>query len=643
MNSSEQLCISLLRECKTLNNLKQIHAFALKTRLENDPFIAGKFLLLCAVSLADALDYGRRIFLHIPSPDVFMYNTLVRGLSESESPQQSVIAYIKMRRSSTSQPDSFSFAFTLKAAANYKSLNTGVQLHCQALNHGLDTHLFVRTTLVSMYAECGCINSARKAFDELSQPNVVAWNAIVTACFRCGDLKGAELAFNQMPFRNMTSWNVMLAGYTKAGELELARRSFLEMPVKDAVSWSTLIVGFAHHGSFYEAFGFFRELQRFGMRPNEVSLTGVLSACAQAGAFEFGKIVHGYMEKAGFNRIISVSNALLDTYAKCGNIGMARLVFAWMMEKKNIVSWTSMMAGFAMHGFGKEAVELFHEMEDVGLRPDGITFISILYACSHAGLIEQGCEVFHKMTEVYKIEPSIEHYGCMVDLFGRAGLLKEAYEFIIRMPIEPNAIIWRTLLGACSIHKNVRLAERVKEQLSELDPDNSGDHVLLSNIYAVTGKWKDVAAVRRSMTDRRIKKTPGWSMIEVDKVMYTFVVGEGPNGVIEEAYEKLGEIMLRLKVEGGYIPEIGSVLHDIEEEEKEDAVSRHSEKLAVAFGMARLCQGSIIRIVKNLRVCKDCHTVMKLISEVYKLEIVVRDRSRFHSFKDGSCSCRDFW
>ncbi|XP_057489786.1 pentatricopeptide repeat-containing protein At1g74630 [Actinidia eriantha] len=643
MTSTEHLCISLLRNCKTLQNAKQIHARALKTGLDTDPFFAGKLLLHCAVSISDVLPYARRLFLLTPNPDVFMYNTLIRGLSESDSPQESLLAYAEMRRKLNSPPDSFSFTFVLKAAANLRCLGAGCQLHCQALTHGLDTHLFVGTTLISLYAECGCVGFARKMFDEMSEPNVVAWNAVVTACFRCGDVKGAEEMFEGMPIKNLMSWNVMLSGYTKVGELDLAKKLFVDMPMKDDVSWSTMIVGFAHSGCFDEAFGFFRELRRVGIRPNEVSLSGVLSACAQAGAYEFGKILHGYVEKAGLVWISSVNNALLDTYSKCGNVGMARLVFERMPGQKSLVSWTSMMAGLAMQGYGEEAIQLFHEMENCGVRPDGITFISILYACSHAGLIEEGCGYFNKMREMYGIEPAIEHYGCMVDLYGRSGQLQKAYEFVTQMPISPNAIIWRTLLGACSIHNNVELAEQVKKRLVELDPNNSSDHVLLSNIYAVAGKWKDVATVRRSMTDQRLKKTPGWSMIEVDKVMYSFVAGQKKNKITEEAYEKLSEIMLKLRAEVGYVPEVGNVLHDIEAEEKEDALSKHSEKLAVAFGIARLCNGRVIRIVKNLRVCKDCHTVMKLISKVYGLEIVVRDRSRFHSFKKGFCSCRDYW
>ncbi|CAK8563169.1 unnamed protein product [Lathyrus sativus] len=644
---SEERLVSLLSKCSTtLKTSKQIHAHLYVTGLHTHPFFFGKLLLQCAISISDhALQYALRLFHHFPNPDTFMYNTLIRSLSHSSTPLTSIQPFILLLRHPTLFPDSFSFAFALKGVANYGYLKRpGTQLHSQAFRHGFDDHIFVGTTLISMYAECGCYQSARKVFEEMSQPNVVAWNAVVTACFRCGDMEGAWGVFQRMPIRNLTSWNVMLAGYVKGGELGFARRVFSEMPTRDDVSWSTMIVGFAQRGSFYDSFGVFRELLREGIIwPSEVSLTGVLSACAQAGAFEFGKILHGFMEKAGALCIVSVNNALIDTYSKCGNVDMAKMVFHNMSVAKCIVSWTSMIAALAMHGRGDEAIQLFHEMEKSGVTPDGVTFISLLYACSHSGLVDQGCALFSKMKDLYGIEPAIEHYGCMVDLYGRAARLQKAYEFISQMPISPNAIIWRTLLGACSIHGNIELAELVKARLAEMDPNNSSDHVLLSNVYAVAGKWKDVAGIRRTMIEKSMKKTPGWSMIEIDKVIYGFVAGEKPNEVTEEAHDKLREIMLKLRTEEGYAPQVRSVLHDIEEEEKEDSVSKHSEKLAAAFGIAKLPKGRVLRIVKNLRVCGDCHTVMKLISKVYQVEIIVRDRSRFHSFKDGFCSCRDYW
>ncbi|CAM8923591.1 unnamed protein product [Rhodiola kirilowii] len=647
---------NLLGNCKTLTTLKQIHACAFKSSIDSDPFVAGRFILHAAITISNAFDYALRLFLDVPSPDIFMCNTIIRGFSESDSPHKSMSMYTKLRREFGFRPDSFSFTFLFKGVANYRCLSDGIQLHCQAVKYGLDVHLYVGTTIVSMYGECICVEYAQKVFDEMFSPNVVAWNALVTSCFRCNDLKALKTVFGEMPFKNVTSCNVMLAGYMKAGETKLALDLFSSMVAKDAVSWSSMIAGLAHNGRFSEAFGIFRDLHQSSVRANEVSLTGVLSTCAQAGAFEFGKIVHGLIEKSGLGWMVSVNNALIDTYSRCGKVGMARSVFESMLDKSSVVSWTSMISGLAMHGCGQEALQLFYQMESHGVRPDGVTFVSILYACSHGGFIEQGSTYFSKMTQVYDIEPSIEHYGCMVDLYCRSGQLEKAFNFVTNMLIPPTDIIWRILLGACSIHGNVELAERVKARLSLIDPKNSGDSVLLSNIYAVAGKWRDAACVRKSMENQKMKKDPGWSMIEIDKVMHSFVAGDKRSTVMEEAYEKLNEIMLKIRVEGGYMPEVSSVLHDIQEEEKEDAVSRHSEKLAVAFGLARLGEGNSIRIMKNfrgdgnsirimknLRVCRDCHTVMKLVSKVYKVQIVLRDRSRFHSFKSGFCSCKDYW
>ncbi|WZY76890.1 hypothetical protein YC2023_023274 [Brassica napus] len=635
---------SLLTTCKTLRALTQIHASFIKSGVDTDSYFTGKLILQCSISIPNALPYARRLLLSYPHPDAFMFNTLVRGYSQSDNPQSSIPVFVEMMRKGRIFPDSFSFAFVVKAAASFRDLRTGFQLHCQALKHGLCSHVFVATTLIGLYGECGCVEFARKVFDEMPQRNLVAWNAVVTACFRGNDVVGAEEIFGEMNVRDQMSWNVMLAGYTKAGEVESAKRVFSDMPSKDDVSWSTMIVGFAHNGSFHEAFSCFRELRRGEMRPNEVSLTGVLSACSQSGAFEFGKALHGFVDKAGFSWIVSLNNALIDMYSRCGDVSLARLVFESMAEKKSIVSWTSMIAGLAMYGHGEEAIRLFNEMTESGVTPDKISFVSLLYACSHAGLIREGEDYFSKMKRVYNIEPEIEHYGCMVDLYGRSGKLQKAYSFICQMPVPPIAVVWRTLLGACSSHGDTELAEEVKKRLNELDPDNPGDLVLLSNVYATSGKWKDVASIRKSMIVNKIKKVTGWSLVEVDKAMYKFTAGEKKKGrMITEAHEKLKEIILRLKDEAGYAPEVANALYDIEEEEKEDQVSKHSEKLALAFALARLPQGASIRIVKNLRICRDCHAVMKLTSRVYGVEIVVRDRSRFHSFKDGSCSCRDYW
>ncbi|CAH9103260.1 unnamed protein product [Cuscuta epithymum] len=514
MSSAESSCHLLLASCKTLKCVQQLHAYVCKAGLESDQSIAGKLLSHCSVIIGGALDYAHRIFLHTPNPDVSMYKTLIRGFSESDLPQNSLKTFVAMIRSSLYPPDSFSLAFALKAAANMRCFRSGSQIHCQSFSRGLHCHLFVGTTTISMYAECGYIRFARNMFDEMSEPNVVTRNAILTAYIRVGDLSGAESMFCLMPSTDLTSWNVMLAGYSKAGELGCAKKLFDQMSTRDAVSWSTMIYGFSFNGYFDESLWLFRELRRDGMTPNEVSLTGVLSACAQSGEFKFAKAVHGFVEKAGLMWIVSVNNALLDIYARSGNLGMARLVFEQIpRKKKSLVSWTCMITGLLMHGYGEEAIQFFQKMEAFGTIPDRVVFVSILCACSHSGLLEEGRYIYDRMTRVYNIEPDIEHYGCMVDLYSRRGELKVAYDFIMQMSIPPNTVIWRTLLGASSFYGEVQLAELVKEKLLEMDPNNSGDQVLLSNVYAGAGKWQGVAKVRRSMSEQKMKKTPGFSAV----------------------------------------------------------------------------------------------------------------------------------
>ncbi|KAI3753242.1 hypothetical protein L2E82_25288 [Cichorium intybus] len=285
-NVVEPLCLSLLKHCKTLTSVTQIHTHIFKTGLDSDTFIAGNLILHCATLISDALHYAHSLLLHFPNPDAFMYNTVIRGYSDSDHPHNSFTTFIDMRRNSSNlQPDSFSFAFTLKAAANLRSYNTGIQLHSQAILYGLHNHLYVGTTLVSMYAECGWISHSRKVFDEMFEPNVVAWNAMITACIRCCDIEGANTLYKRMPVRDIHSSNIMLAGYMKSGEVHLAQNLFSEMRSKDDVTWSTMIVGLSHNAYFNEAFDLFLLSHRLGSSPNEVTLTGILSVSTQSGTF----------------------------------------------------------------------------------------------------------------------------------------------------------------------------------------------------------------------------------------------------------------------------------------------------------------------------------------------------------------------
>ncbi|GAB4843315.1 hypothetical protein Ancab_013280 [Ancistrocladus abbreviatus] len=310
--------------------------------------------------------------------------------------------------------------------------------------------------------------------------------------------------------------------------------------------------------------------------------------------------------------------------------------------QKDKLCYNTMIRGFASNGYGHLALELFERMKQQGLAPDDVTLVVTISACSHAGLVEEGHQLFESMEKDYGIKPKLEHYGCLVDLLGRAGWLQEAIEQIQRMHMKPNATLWRSLLGAARMHGNLEVGEVALQHLVELEPETSGNYVLLSNMYARINKWDDVNRVRRLMKDRGVFKMPGSSLIEIGGAMHEFLMGDKTHPRSKEIYIKLEEMNIRLQ-EYGHIPRTTEVLFDIEEEEKEDALSYHSERLAIAFGLVASESSAPIRILKNLRVCSDCHVITNLISKIYDREIIVRDRNRFHHFRNGTCSCLDYW
>ncbi|EEC83198.1 hypothetical protein OsI_28453 [Oryza sativa Indica Group] len=381
------------------------------------------------------------------------------------------------------------------------------------------------------------------------------------------------------------------------------------------------LAGFLLAGDGREALGLFARMQADGVIPDDTVLVGVLVACAQLGVLEQGKWVHGYLKANNIRITVFLGTALVDMYAKCGEMQLAMEVFK-VMKEKNVLAWTTMIKGLAMHGRGSEALELFSQMERLGVKPDDIAFIGALCACTHTGLVDKGRELFDSMVRKYGIKPKIEHYGCMVDLLARNGLLNEAREMVEKMPMKPDALIWGALMAGCRFHKNVELAEYVVKHWIELEPDKSGAYVLLGNIYAASGRHASAREIRHLMREKGVDKTPGCSTVEIKGVIHQFIVGDLSHPFIEEILSKWDEIDSRIRLEEGYVPDKKEVLLDIEEEEKENALSRHSEKMAIAFALINTSDDMPIRIVKNLRVCHDCHHVTKLISKVFDLTVV---------------------
>lgn len=475
--------------------------------------------------------------------------------------------------------DNYTLPFALRACRDVQAVDTGMEIHHLVFKFGLSEDVFVLAALVDMYARCGSIEDARKVFDKMLR--------------------------------------------------------------KDMVSWTVMIAGYAERGNPEESLVLFDRMKEEGVVPDRVTMVTVAFACSKLGAMHKAKIVHDYILRKKHSLNVILGTAMIDMYAKCGSVDSAREIFDCMKER-NVITWSSMISAYGIHGNGRMALELFSQMLDSGIRPNRITFVSLLSACSHAGLVAEGRKFFHSMEKVYSVRPDVKHYTCMVDLFGRAGRLHDARELIEGMTVEKDEGFWGAVLGACRIHGDIKFAEYAAKSLLELRPRNSGYYVLLSNIYANAGRWEDVAKVRELMTGRRVKKVPGWTWIEINNKTHKFRVGDKTHPKSKEIYNMLKVLSEELE-QAGYIPDTNFVLHDVDEEIKAGFLYTHSEKLAVAFGLIATPEGTTIRMTKNLRICGDCHNFIKMVSAIVHREIVVRDANRFHHFNGGSCSCGDYW
>lgn len=535
-------------------------------------------------SVLDATDRARQVFDKSFKRSIYVWNAIFRALTLAGHGEDVFDLYREMNESGTLS-DRFTYTYVLKACVASESLvlllRKGKEVHANILRRGYETNVHIMTTLVDMYARFGCVANA--------------------SCV----------------FRNM--------------------------PVKNVVSWSAMIGCYAKNGRNFEALEVFCEMmaENRDLLPNSVTMVSVLQACAALAALGHGKLLHGYILRRGLNSVLPVLNALIALYARCGDLELGRRVFD-QMGKRDVVSWNSMISSYGVHGFGRKAIEVFKEMLDNQIPPSPISFVSVLGACSHEGLVEEGKVLFESMVKEHKMYPTVEHYACMVDLLGRANRLDEAAKVVEDMRIEPGPKVWGALLGSCRIHCNVELAEWASKRLFELEPTNPGNYVLLAEIYAGANMWDEVLRVKKLIKSRGLQKVTGCSWIEMKNKIYSFTAVDEFNPQIEQLHAILLELSMEMK-ERGYVPETKVVLYDLDAEEKERILLGHSEKLAVAFGLINCSKGETIRITKNLRLCEDCHSVTKFISKFTNREIVVRDVNRIHHFSDGVCSCGDYW
>lgn len=593
----------LLDKSKTIKHLSQIHAFIIRHYLEIHPVL--NFKLQRSYSSLGQVEDSVALFNRTQNPNVFFYTSIIRSHATNGLHEQALHFYVQML-SENVEPN----AFTLSTVIKVCTLEVGKVLHCHAHKFGYESDSYVSTALVDVYARGMDVVSARRLFDTIPEKNIVSSTAMITGYAKIGDVDEARSLFDGMEERDVVSWNVMIDGYVQCGKPN-------------------------------EALILFRQMLKSKVKPNGVSMVAVLSACGQAGALELGKWAHSYI---GYNETLlnaQVGTALIDMYNKCGSLEEARMVFDGIKYKDAVV-YNVMIGGYAIHGFSLDALKLFKEMTDLNLHPTDITFIGILSACAHAGLVSKGWSIFHSMKNEYGIQPKVEHYGCMVNLLGRAGQVEEAYNLVKSAKIEADPVLWGTLLGACRLHKNVVLGEKIVEFLHEHGLSNSGTYVLLSNIYAAAGNWDGVAGIRSLMKQNGVQKEPGCSSVEVNNNVHEFRAGDVMHPKSKEIYEMLEHVNGWLRAHG-YSSQTDKALHNIGETDRERSLEVHSEKLALAFGLISTSPGTSIKIYKNLRVCQDCHAVMKLVSEISRRKIIMRDRNRFHHFLDGSCSCGDYW
>ncbi|KAF8403263.1 hypothetical protein HHK36_011364 [Tetracentron sinense] len=543
----------LLNSCSSLIELERIHARILTDGFSQNLLLVTKLITL-ACTLAPSMDYARKLFDGIPQRDVFLWNTLIRGYADSGPCRGALILYRNMHFSGL-LPDHYTFPFVIRSCAVMSALREGKEVHCNIIKNGFYLNVFVQSSLVTMYSQSGETLNSELVFDGMVVRNIVSWTAMIAGYVQNGFFKEGLGVFRGMvasgtqpnavtlvsilpacaslEFLNLGKLihgygvklgvdsdislvNTLIALYGKCGHVEIARSLFDQMVVRSLVSWNAMIAAYEQNDACGDAIKLFRRMKTEKVEFDYITLVSVVSACASLGALNTGRWIHELVTSKGLETNVPITNALIDMYAKCGNIDLARNVFE-RFPHRSVVSWTAMIGACASHGHGEDSLKLFSEMKEDGVRPNSFTFTAVLTACRHSGLVEEGRKHFESMSRDYSIVPGVEHCACMVDLLGRAGWLVEAFEFIKRLPIEPDVGVWGALLGACRIHGNLKLAELVAEHLFQLDPQTVTYYVLMSNIYAEAGRWEDVARLRELMKGRELKKIPGRSLVEINQ------------------------------------------------------------------------------------------------------------------------------
>ncbi|XP_008456092.1 pentatricopeptide repeat-containing protein At3g24000, mitochondrial isoform X2 [Cucumis melo] len=672
----------LLSICGSVDYLKWgkgVHGLAVKYGLESN-------ICLCNTLLSMYSDAGRSkdaelIFRRMPERDLVSWNSMLACYVQDGRCLCALKVFAEMLWMKK-EINYVTFTSALAACLDPEFFTEGKILHGFVVVLGLQDELIIGNTLITFYGKCQKMSEAKKLFQRMPKLDKVTWNALIGGFANNAELNEAVAAFKLMREGGtcgvdyITIVNILgscltredlikygipihahtvvtgfdldqhvqsslITMYAKCGDLQSSSYIFDQLVFKTSSVWNAIIAANARYGFGEEALKLVVRMRSAGIEFDQFNFSTSLSVAADLAMLEEGQQLHGSTIKLGFELDHFITNAAMDMYGKCGELDDALRILPQPTDRSRL-SWNTMISIFARHGHFRKAKETFHEMLKLGVKPNHVSFVCLLSACNHGGLVEEGLAYYASMTSEYGIQPGIEHCVCMIDLLGRSGRLVEAEAFITDMPIPPNDLVWRSLLASCRIYRNLDLGRKAAKHLLELDPSDDSAYVLYSNVFATIGRWADVEDVRGQMGAHRIQKKPAHSWVKWKGNISIFGMGDQTHPQMEQINGKLLGLM-KIVGEAGYVPDTSYSLQDTDEEQKEHNMWSHSERIALAFGLINIPEGTTVRIFKNLRVCGDCHSFFKFVSGVLGRKIVLRDPYRFHHFTNGDCSCSDYW
>lgn len=670
-------CKCVFEMCGTMGALsdgKSIYDW-LRTTMKNPPKLLQIYVLRMFCDCGSLLD-AQKLFDRMIDKDLVSWNIMISAYAEERQLDKAIQLFLRMQESGI-KPNASSFTSLLRYFDDSSILEVGKQIHSYAMRTGLSANVLIGTAISNMYVKCGWLEGAKLVFDGMADRDVIGWTALLVGYTEAEKLKDALALFVEMvregveldefvfsiilkACSSLEDFNMgkqihccsiklgmesevsvgtpLVDFYVKCANFKSALQAFERISEPNDVSWSAILSGYCQIGEFEECVKIFQSLRHKDVVLNSFVYTSIFQACSALADINVGARAHADAIKKGLVAYLYGKSALVTMYSKCGRLDYACRAFE-SIDNPDTVAWTAMICGYAYHGNASEALRLFNRMQDSAVKPNVVTFIAVLTACSHSGLMTEGRQYLESMSCEYGVEPTIDHYDCMVDIYSRAGLLEEAFDLIKSMPFKPDAMSWKSLLGGCWMHQNLSLGKIAAENLIHLDPDDTASYIIMFNLYASSGKWEEAAQFRKLMAERDLKKSVGCSWITVKGKVHRFIVGDKHHPHTEQIYSALRELSFSDKISKSVL----LTEEDLGFPEREGQLLDHSERLAIAYGLISTPNNSPIVVFKNIRACKDCHGFAKHVSAVTGRLIVVRDSNRFHHFKSGECSCKDYW